>query len=163
MSNKIWGVSESAITWLDTGGSAVLTLTSLGAGAGRQGAHYDFNLGTAKAIVGKWRFYCQFDTNPVVGEAVRIYWKTGDGTRYDNDDGVGDIAVSAEDKLKNLHQIGTLVVDQALLDVTMSVGGILIIDEEIGAPVIWNATADNLRDVAASHGFTWTPITREIQ
>ena len=32
---------------------------------------------------------------------------------FDNDDGEGDIVVSAEDKLKNLHVLGSISVDEA--------------------------------------------------
>ena len=99
---KLYGVSEAGLTWASSGGDELLTCTSLGAAAGRQGAMHDFVLATAKGIVGTWRFFCQFATNPVIGQAVRIYWKAGDGTHYDNDDGTGDIVVSSINKLNNL-------------------------------------------------------------
>ena len=43
MANKIYVTPEAAITWRNAGGDNVLTLTSLAAGAGRQGALDDFH------------------------------------------------------------------------------------------------------------------------
>lgn len=160
---KLYGVSETGLTWASSGGDELLTLTSLGAAAGRQGALHDFNLGTAKAIVMKWRFWCQFATNPVVGEIVQVRWKRGDGTHYDNDDGTGDIAVSSINKLNNVDLLKSLIVDEALQDIEMSTGGILVITEEFGGPVIWNATADAFTTTALEHKFTLTPIVNELQ
>ena len=56
-----------------------------------------------------------------------IYLKTApDGANYDNDDGDGsDIAVSAEDKLKNLLYLGSIIVDQAAADVKMQASGLI--------------------------------------
>lgn len=160
---KTYGVTESGLTWASSGGDELLTCTSLGAAAGRQGAMHDFALGTAKAIVGRWRFYWQQQGPPVVGEGVQVYWKSGDGTHYDNDDGTGDIVVSSINKLKNLKLLDVGLVDQATADIEFSVSGILVITEEEGGPVIWNATADLFTATALEHKFTWTPIVNELQ
>jgi hypothetical protein len=99
-----------------------------------------------------------------VGEVVAIYWKGGDGTNYDNDDGTGDIALSAADKLKNLQQIGTMVVDEAAADVKMSISGIFENADRYGMPVIYNLSAgDNLQNTANDASMTVTPIYDELQ
>ena len=86
--------------------------------------------------------------------------------RNNNDDGDGsDIAVSAEDKLKNLWYLGSIIVDEAAADVKMQASGMIEIGAEKVAPVFWNATADNLDDDASTTDlkFSLIPIPFEIQ
>lgn len=162
MANKVYQIAETAITWKDSGGTNVITLNNLAAGAGRQGALHDFGA-SARAREFAWRFKTEFATNPVVDELVRIYFKTSDGTDPDNDDGTGDAAVSAEDKLKNLPLIGVLKVDEAVLNIPMVKSGSIWLPHRHGAPVIWNGTADNLRATANTSTFTLTPVPPQIQ
>ena len=163
MVNKIFQAAETAITWRNTGGTNLLTLTSVAAGAGRQGARHD--LGTAaRSPLFMWRAFVKFATVPVVGETVDIYLITSDGTNPDNDDGTGDIAVSAEDKLRNLKLIGSIIVDEASISPTfVASGGPIIIPDRYVHPAIWNSTADALSATAADHGFDLTPVPREVQ
>lgn len=162
MVTKVYVHEESAITWRNSGGTAVLTLTSVASGAGRQGALRD--LGTAaRARVYEWRAFVKFATTPVVGEVVKIYLKTSDGTNPDNDDGDTDAAVSAEDKLRNLHYIGSIVVDEASATPTFVGSKTVEINARYVAPVFWNATADALSATAADHGFNLKPVPDEIQ
>lgn len=162
MANLIYRARESAITWLASGGSAVLTLTSLASGAGRVGALNDFGASTSVARRYVWRFWCKFATTPVVGEVIEIYLKTSDGTHDDNDDS-GDIALSAQDKLRNLALIGVLEVDEASTTPEFSCSGEIEVSAREIAPVIWNATADALSSTAGDHGFELVPVPDEIQ
>ena len=166
MPNLVYVNEEAAITWRDSGGTHVLTFKGLATVSGRQGATHDFGV-AARARLFRWTFFCQFDTAtaPIVGEVIRIYLKTGDGTNFDNDDGEGDLAVSNIDKLNNLHFIGALVVDEAVVDVHMQVSGLVEISSKEVIPVIWNATADTLDDDAAptNSGFDLVPVPDEIQ
>ena len=162
MPNKIYQATEAAITWLASGGTNILTLTSVAASAGRQGALYDF--GTAsRASMFAWRAWVKFATTPVVGEVIRIYWKSSDGTSPDNDDGTGDAAVSAEDKLKNLMHIGNIIVDEASTTPVFAASGMVWAPHRYGSPVIWNATADALSATAGDHGFSLIPVPPEVQ
>jgi hypothetical protein len=166
--SKIYQKSETPITWGDSGQTYAMTLQNLATVTGRQGAVHDFGDDSvvARAREFMWRFWCEFDstTPPVVGEVVEIYWKSGDGTRYDNDDGTGDIALSSTDKLRNLLLLGVLVVDQAAADIVMSVsGGPIELPHRYGMPVIYNATADNLDNTSNASGFALTPIPMESQ
>ena len=163
MPNLVYNQPETTLTWRASGGTNVLTLTSLASGAGRQGALDDFGATTARSRLYEWRFFCKFATTPVVGEVIRIYLKTGDGTHRDNDDGTGDAAVSAEDKLKNLALIGVLVVDEASTTPEFSASGVVEVSAREVAPVIWNATADALSSTAGDHGFDLLPVPDEIQ
>lgn len=162
MPNKIYQHDETAITWLASGGTAVLTLTSVGAGAGRQGALRDFGT-SARARLFAWRAWVKFATTPVVGETIQIYLKTSDGTHPDNDDGTGDDAVSSVNKLRNLIHLGNIIVDEASTTPEFVASGIVEIGARHAAPVVWNATAGALSSTAGDHGFSLTPIPMEVQ
>lgn len=163
MANKLYQHDETAITWLASGGTNLLTLTSLAAAAGRQGARHDFGT-AARAQVFAWRAWNVAGTTPVVGEVSgRIYWKSDDGTSPDNDDGTGDIAVSAEDKLLNLRRIGSIIVDEAATAVTFVASGLILLPHRYGMPVFWNESADAYSSTAADHGFSLTPVPPELQ
>ncbi len=155
------------ITWRDSGGTHVITLKGLASGTGRQGAEHDFGV-AAVAPRYMWQAFVQMDTAtpPVLKETIDIFWKTSpNGNEYDNDDGTGDIAVSAEDKLNNLLYLGSISIDEAAADVHMQIsGGPLPFGAEKGMPVFWNATADTLDDDAAptNTGFDLIPVPLEI-
>jgi hypothetical protein len=165
VANEIYLLPQTAITWLASGGTNVLTLTSVAAGAGRQGALHDFGT-AARAADFAWRAWVKFASTPVVGDVVEIYWKTSDGTSPDNDDGTGDAAVSAEDKLRNLNFLGVITVDEANASPVFAASGYLPwewVAHRYGAPVFWNRTADALSATAGDHGFSITPVPPQIQ
>ena len=155
--SKAYLLPETAITWKNTGGTELLTLTSVAAGAGRQGALHDFGT-VARSPEFAWRAYVKFATSPVVGERVKIYWKSSDGTSPDNDDGTGDIALSAKDKIKNLTYLGTIVVDEISTTALMVASGDVYLPHRHGGPVFFNDSADALSSTATDHGFSLTPV-----
>ncbi len=167
--NRIRQNQAADIAWADSGADLAITLKGLASGTGRQGAQKDFGVAVVDTRF-MWLAQVQFDsaTAPVVGETVDIYLKTApDGDNYDNDDGNGtDIAVSAEDKLRNLWYLGSIVVDEAVVDVPMQAsGGPIEISAEKVAPVFWNATADTLDDDVSTTDlkFILIPVTLEIE
>jgi len=147
----------TAIEFKASGGDAALTLTSLASDAGRQSAEHDRGSGDLDLLY-EWRAYCKFGTTPVVGETVDIYLKTSDGTHDDNDDGATDAALSAEDKLKNLTYLGSIVVDEASTTPEFSASGVCSITAQYIQIVVENSTADALSSTAADHGVILTPI-----
>ena len=154
----------TAVKWTDSGGDLAMTLQNLAAGAGRQGAVKDWGaLSTARPAFYHFRMLVQFETAPVVGEGVDLYWKSGDGTEFDNDDGTGDIALSAEDKTRNLKLLARLIVDEAAADVDMSIEGYFWDFNKEGMPVVFNDTVDNLQNTSAVNFVTITPIFNEVQ
>jgi hypothetical protein len=164
MPNLIYVQRETEVVWKSSGGDALWTPTSLANGAGRQGARYDlYGAVGAKAGRYEWRLAFKLTGTPTVGDPVRVYLATWDegGGRGDNDDGTGDIAVSAEDKLKNLHQIGTVLVDEAAVVETVGSGIVEIVSRYV-APVIWNE-AIAWSATAADHEFSLTPVPYEVQ
>lgn len=164
MANAVYQKAGTAVRWTDTTGDLAITLNNLAAGAGRQGAQKDWGaLSTARPTRYRFRLNVRFATTPVLGEGVQLFWKSGDGTIYDNDDGTGDVALSATNKSVNLKWIGTLIVDEAATGVDMSISGEFESLERYGMPVVFNNTADNL---VASNDVSFvevTPIYDEIQ
>lgn len=161
MPNLIKLNEEAAITWRSTGGTELFTPTSLLTVAGRQGALHDFTV-AARSDWFHWRAFLKPGATRVLKEQIRIYIKTSDGTHPDNDDGVGDIAVSTINKLDNLHHIGTLVIDEDAA-VEMVKSGDFRLGARWAGPVFWNATANTLSATAADFGFDMTPTPLEIQ
>ncbi len=161
MANLIYLNEEAATTWRNTGGTELFTPTSLGSGAGRQGALHDFGV-AARAAKFEWRAWIKPGATRVVDEVIRIYLKTSDGTHPDNDDGTGDIAVSAEDKLNNLTQIGSILIDENAA-VEMAVSGVIFLGARYAGPVYWNASANSLSATAGDFGFDMVPIPLEVQ
>lgn len=162
MANLVYQVDEGAIAWSDSGSTHAMTLNNLATASGRQGAEHTFGA-SARPRRFNWIAWVQFETNAVVDQQVEVYFKTGDGTHYDNDDGTGDIAVSNINKLKNLELIGVITVDEALLDIEMSISGEIEISSLRGMPVMWVAGDDNLRADANTSGFQLTPVPDQIQ
>lgn len=161
MANKIYEAQESAVTWNSAGTTELLTATSLAAGAGRQGAIHDFG-STSKARRGTLRVRIVPGATRVVGELVQVYLKTSDNTNPDNDDGTGDIAVSAQDKLRNLWPIGVIQIDENAA-VPMVGSWDFEVSARYWAPVLWNGTSNSLSATATDFVITWTPFPDEIQ
>ena len=167
MANKIYQIEETALWFVPATAAqaedAIFEVDALGSAAGQQSAQLDLGT-TARSRWFAWRAFVQFATNPVLGETIRIYLKTsGTGGHPDNDDGTGDLAVSAEDKLRNLHLIGEIEVDQALADFEMVASGRVWIPDRYVQVVFWNGTADGLTTDVDENGFILTPIPAEIQ
>lgn len=155
--SKAYILPETILTWADSGGDELLTLTSVASAAGRQGALHDFGT-AAHAGDFAWRAWVKMATTPVVGERIKIYWKTSDGTSPDNDDGTGDIAVSSEDKLRNLTYLGSIIIDEASTSPLFVASGEIAIPHRYGGPVFWNETVDALSSTASDHGFSLLPV-----
>jgi len=162
MATKVYIAREAPVVWSDSAGDLVLTLNALGVGAGRIGARKD--LGAASTSYQySWRFTCQFDDEPVVGETINLYLCTSDGTRPDGELGVADAALAAEDKMKNLYHIGNLIVDVATKEIDFTSSGVCTIPTRYVSPVVWNNTVDVLENVNDVSEFTLTPIPFESQ
>ena len=146
---------------------AAFEVHNLAASAGRQSAQIDLGEG---AVAGwyEWRAFVQFADTPVLGEMVRVYLKTAGSSdsataHPDNDDGTSEGAVSAEDKLNNLHLLGNIVVDEAAANVEMVASGYIYIAARAVQVVFWNGTADALTNDVNENGFMLSPVPDEIQ
>ena len=154
---------ETAVTFRSSTGTVVHTLTSVATDNGRQSAQHDFT-DAARPFLYRWRAWAKFAATPVVGETLDWYYKSGltASTILDNDDGTGDIAVSSEDKLKNLHYIGSIVVDEAATTEMVASGTIVIYERFINI-VAFNKSTAALSATALDMGFSLTPISIQGQ
>lgn len=171
MANLIYRNRETTLWFVPAAAAQAETeafeVHNLASGAGRQSDYLDLGEG-AVARRYEWRAFVQFATPAVVGQVVRIYLKTlgsslAATTHPDNDDGTGEGAVSAEDKLNNLHMIGTIIVDEAAQDVEMVASGTVEIDARAVMVVFWNATDDGLTNDVDENGFMLSPVPSEVQ
>jgi len=161
MANKVYQHDETAITW-KSGGTYMITCTSLGAAAGRQGAVHDFGT-AARCRRYVWRAWMKPTTTCVLGQMVTIYWKTGDGTVYDNDIGTTDTATGLTvDKLRNLMVLGAIQIDHTNTADVMATSGEVELSSRYGMPTFWNGTANALSGTVGDFGFSLTPVPDEV-
>ena len=162
MANELYAVRGTPVVWSDTTGDLAITINNLAAGAGRIGARKDWGTGAQPAFY-NWRFTCQFETAPVLGEAVNLYIVTSDGTEEDGQLGTADAAVATVNKLDNTLFLGSLIVDVATVDIDFTASGRLDMTERYCSPAVWNATADNLQATNDTGEFTITPYYWQTQ
>ena len=171
MANLIYRNRETTLWFVPATASqaedAAFEVHNLSASAGRQSAQLDLG---EDAVAGwyEWRAFVQFADTPVVGEHIGIYLKTAGSsaaatTHPDNDDGTSEGAVSAADKLSNLHWVGNIVVDEAAADVEMAASGFIYIAARAVQVVFWNFTADALTNDVDENGFMLSPVPSEVQ
>ena len=109
-----------------------------------------------------------FDTAPVVGEGVDLYFTqslatTGfDGSpSTDPTDTVeGTVTV---DQLKNLLFIGSAIVVSTTAADDLRMRAVVRLTSRYAAPVVHNNTADALLSTSDAHMVTLTPIPQEVQ
>lgn len=162
MANKIYRASETAITFKDSGGDAVITLQNLAFGAGRISAQYDRGTGSKPARY-KWKAVFQFATAPELGEVVELYLAESDGTYVDGTVGTADAALTT-DKRRNLRPIGAVIADTTSTATNVIGSGIVEIWERYFSVGVWNAAdAENLQNTANVNLIIFTPMPDEIQ
>ncbi len=162
MANLIYTASQTAITFKESGGDAVITLLNLGYGAGRISAQYDRGAGS-KPMRYSWKAVVQFETAAVIGELVELYLAQSDGTVVDGVVGTADAAL-AGDKRRNLDLIGVVVADTVSTATNIVASGICYIWQRFFSVRVWNGSAgDNLENTANANYITFTPIPDEVQ
>ena len=171
MANLVYRNRETTLWFVPATASqaedAAFEVHNLASGAGRQSAQHDLGEGAVSGWY-EWRAFVQFATTPVLGETVDIYLKTAGSSASatahpDNDDGTSEGAVSASDKLKNLHWIGAIIVDEATADIEMVASGFVYIAARAIQVVFWNSTADALTNDVDENGFMLSPVPDEVQ
>lgn len=166
MSNNVYGSLATALSWKSSGGSAVLTCTSVANAAGRLGARLD--LGAApRPMTYKWYAEFQCQATPTVGNLIRLYlaeWDDESGpSDPDGDVGASDAGFATENDLRNLNQIGSVIVDAASANVVFSRSGLIQITKRYVSPVVWNASGAALTATASHHYIMLTPVFDQIQ
>lgn len=120
-----------------------LTLTSLGAGAGRISAQKDWGVAPRAYLYDGMIEYVPA-TTAVVGEVVRVYIVEApdhDATAVAGDLGTSDAAVSAEDLLRNCKLVGVLQVDTADTGIMRAFFEFESFARYFSV-LVWNGTAD---------------------
>lgn len=140
---------------------ALMTLTALGAGAGRVSAQYDR---TAAAHAGwyKWRCWASLNGASTVGQSIEYYIITSDGTRIDGEVGTADAALTVE-KRRNLTLMGIVTVDQTTTNVTMTTSGFVYVPDRYISLGTWNATSLAFEASTTKHGCNLIPMPPELQ
>lgn len=168
MANKVYHNTETAVVFgSEVGDDVAWSTESISDGAGRQSAVHD--LGAApRSTRYLLEFWTQLQATPTVGQAVRLYIKefgseSGTEDHPTNDDGTADGAVSAEDKLKNLDHVASIVVDEAAANVEMGTKVIVDILVREFQLVLWNASGATITADAAETKARLTPMPPEIQ
>ena len=166
MANQILIAPETTVEFRDTGGDETLVLASLAAGAGRLAALHDWGA-APRATRYQLKFFCQFNTTPVIGETVRISISeaglaaTGSDATSSGPITQGPMTLPRHEL--NLRLIAVLTVDEASTSGVMSVEAIFETAARHFGPAVVNNTADALSSTAADNGVDITPIPDEIQ
>lgn len=166
MPNKLYTIEETTITFGGAVGDDVAwSIEAVTNNNGRQSALHDFGARTtAKSSRFKYRLKTQFQATPTLGAALDLYLKTSDGSSPDNDDGTGDAAVSAIDKLKNLHFLDSVIVDEAAANIVTVVSGTIFnLDQRHVAIVGWNTSGATIHATDSNSQFSLTPQPEEVQ
>lgn len=171
--NKILGARGTRVTFEASGGTVVLTLTSLAAGAGRISATHDKGAGSQeKHYIGGGLL--QFATTPVAGEIIRYYLieqieaRNGGSPAFKvpGDLGSGDAAVADEDRfLAAGVLIGRLIVPPSPAADTeyVSIPFDFVTRARKFQIGVWDATADALTATATEHEVYLIDVDDEIE
>lgn len=160
MAAEILQKQKTAITWKTSGGTAVITLTSLAASAGRKGAGVDLgSVFAARCVVD---ILTKFAVAPTAGATLEIYWASSrDNTNFDAQQSSADAVFTNTNLNKQLHYIGSLIADSTTNAQQQS--WLFFTPGRYGFPVIYNSTTQALSGTAGDHTITLTPIADEIQ
>ena len=160
MANEILVKQDTDITWTSAGGTEVITLTSLADGDGRMGEEHDFGATFAARI--RVMLEVDFNVAPTAGLTVDVYWSSShDGTDYDGECTGADAAYNAEDDMKRLHYVGSLVASNDT-DPQMA-SWVMFLPARYGLPVVSNQSGQALTNVGTDQIVTVTPLIDEVQ
>lgn len=177
--NEILSKNGTQIVWADAtdfGGSPVartvqIDLTSLAAGAARQGVKVD--LGATRAVRADVTLRPEFDVAPASGKVVSLWWAPSEsgvaGTA--NPGGVsgtdaaytGTAGDSLADSVTQLQRIGVLVATSDIAPVVQQQTWTFFPTCRYGSPVVYNETDQALEGDAIEMSIIWTPVIDEIQ
>lgn len=160
MATEIKQKQTAAVTWKSTGGTQVMTFTSLATVTGRKGPANDFGATFCARVV--IEFLTKFATGPVSGAIVEVWWcSSRDNTNFDGALASGDAAASDTDIHRMLRYVGALVADNTTAAQQQSWD--FFLPGRYGFPVVFNRTAQSLSSTAGDHVLTVTGILDEIQ
>jgi hypothetical protein len=163
VTSKQYVISETAITFCDSGQGCTKTMTmaNIAAGAGQYSDQLDRGAG-AHAADYEWRCWLALTGTNVLNEAVEIYFGTSDGTN--NDGGLGTTTSAlVTAKRNNLKFMGQLLVDQTTTNVVMIASGLVHVRSRYLTLAFWNATSLPTQNSASVNECSLTPMPFEQQ
>lgn len=161
--NLVYRASQTAITFKESTGSAVLTLNNLAHGAGRVSARYDRGAGSQPEDFFLKSVLC-WETAGVVSERVEIYVVESDGTDAEGAFGTADAAWTDANIKPNLR-LAAINTTQATTGDAKNVSTRRVtITERYFSIAVWNASAAShlQADDNASY-IILTPVPPDIQ
>lgn len=166
MPSKQYFAPETAVSFKNTGGTVVLTMTSLANGAGRISAQWDRGTGSQPGLY-RWHFRTKAAASLTVGNRVELYFAQANGTGTTDVPGklgTADAAVSSIEKLRNLGPpFGGISADSTTNGEEQVSSGVCFIYSRYVSVVVWNASGQALSGTAGDHELILTPIPPELQ
>lgn len=160
MPSKVYQQEETAVTFLASGGTVVLTLARLGAGRGRLSAQRTTT--APHSSLYRWAFKTKFVDTPVKGQAVKLFLVGESNSIRPNLLGTADAAVVDRLSLNGLIQIGEVpIVDPSAKSADST--GIIFIPFSKFSIVVWNDSGATMSETNGDHEFSLVPIPDEIQ
>lgn len=170
MANLVYMLPETSFTWNNTGGGAanLLDLGGLASGALAMGSFQDLGSGARSEIYQFEMFIDGFDTPPIVGETIVLYFSQSNSTTNFDGNPTTDPTVSAEgtitiDQAKNVTLAGIANVYSIVAGDKLKITGTVRLTSRYVSPVVHNNTSDALLSTADNHLITLTPIPPQIQ
>jgi hypothetical protein len=161
LANKIYTAFETAITFQDSSGSAVITLANLAAATGRISARYDRGAGS---IATRYLCRARFEKGVagVVGEVIPVYIATSDGTNPDGNVGTADAALTTA-QANNLIHVVSVYVEVTTTNTPFIRSAVVEIPTRYFSVGVINSATGLLRNNANSNTISFTPIPDELQ
>jgi len=156
MPTAIYRAVETAITFKDSGGSAVWTLQNLAGDAKRISARYDRGAGSLP-IRYQWRAVVQWAATPVAGHWIEFYISGSDGTNSDGNVGTSD-AATFHRELWNMLHIGCVRVQAATGAANNIASGVVDIWDRYISVGCWNQATTALQNTANVSYLILTPM-----
>jgi hypothetical protein len=168
MANEIYQKRGTAIVWTDSGGDEELDIGGLAADGTLGGSYYDRGdlSSTPAPDEYEWEMIIDgFDTTPVVGETVDLYFaQSNDTTEFDGQptslptDTVDTATGPTTSMLPNMMYAGSCVVHSTTAADELIARGTVRFTSRYFFPVVHNNTADALLSTADAHKVTLTPV-----
>jgi len=156
----IYQTQGTDVTWKASGGTHVLTLTSLANNAGRKGDLHDFGANFPR--IARFNLITKFSAAPTAGKTLDVYWATsGDNTNFSGALAAGDATQNDLYVINQLRYVGSM----PLLAVTTAqiVSWAFALYSRYGFPVVMNNGAGQpLSGTAIDHALIVTPIIESI-
>ena len=161
MANKVYVATETALTFQDSGGTAVITLNNLAANVGRVSAQVDRGAGSRAS---RFLLEAKFEKGVagVVGQIITVCLFGGDGTNTDGNVGVVDAALTATQALAAFFTLQVVVTTTATNTPIRQTCEVSLPLRRVSVGVV-NSLTGLLRATANACVVTLTPMPDEVQ